>query len=157
MKQPVTNKFAPDVELPKGENGLPDFSAFGEIVEMPRAVNKALDFSAYGTPAWKTDVRLDDLTKLTPFLPEQVGDIAFGKDGKPIGIYVAETTGQRTWQNTQVESPEYIAFKEDRKLWENDPIEQPAPSTSTRHTTLDEGELDFDGPNPFGERVSIAE
>ena len=161
MKKPVTNKLVPDVEFPKGENGLPDFSAFGEIVEMPRAVNKALDFSSklppLGldslAPAWQTDIRLDDLTKLTPFLPEQVGDIAFGKDGKPIGIYVAEATGQRTQQNTQVESPEYIAFKEDRKLWENDPIEQHAPSTSTRQTTLDEGELDFDGPNPFGERA----
>ena len=51
MKKPVTRKFVPDVELPKGENGKPDFSAFGEIVELPKAVNKALDFSAYGTPA----------------------------------------------------------------------------------------------------------
>jgi hypothetical protein len=153
MKKPVTRKFAPDVELPKGENGKPDFSAFGEIVELPKAVNKALDFSAYGTPAWKTDIRLDDLKKLTPSFPEQDGDIAFGKDGRPIGIYVAETTGQRTPQNTQVESPEYIAFKEDRKVWENDPIEQHASSISTRQTTLDEGELDFDGPNPFGERA----
>jgi hypothetical protein len=153
MKQPVTNKLVPDVEFPKGENGKPDFSAFGEIVEMPRAVNKALDFSAYGTPAWKTDVRLDDLKKLTPSFPEQVGDIFFGKDGRPIGIYVAETTGQSTWQNTQVESAEYTAFKEDRAVWENDPIEQHAPSKSTRQTTLDEGELEFDGANPFGERA----
>ena len=72
MKKPVTNKLVPDVELPKGENGKPDFSAFGEIVEMPRAVNKALDFSAYGTPAWKTDVRLDDLNKADTF-PTRAG------------------------------------------------------------------------------------
>ena len=32
MKKPVTNKLVPDVELPKGENGKPDFSAFGEIM-----------------------------------------------------------------------------------------------------------------------------
>ena len=116
MKQPVTRKIISDVELPKGENGKPDFSAFGEIVELPKAVNKALDFSAYGTPAWKTDIRLDDLTKLTPSFPEQDGDLVFGSDGRPIGIYVAETTGQRTRQNTQVESAEYIAFKEDRAV-----------------------------------------
>ena len=74
MKKPVTNKLVPDVEFPKGENGLPDFSAFGEIVEMPRAVNKALDFSSklppLGldslAPAWQTDIRLDDLIRVIP-------------------------------------------------------------------------------------------
>mgnify|MGYP000049953035 CR=1 FL=1 len=146
MKKPVTRKFVQDVQIPKGENGKSDFSAFGEIVKMPKAENKALDFSAYGTP-----VELDKISP--PFLPEQDGDLVFGKDGRPTGVYVSDATGQRTRQNTQVETPEYIAFKEDRAVWENDQIEQPAPSTSTRQTTLDEGELDFDGPNPFGERA----
>ena len=36
MKKPVTRKFVQDVDLPKGENGKPDFSAFGEIVELPK-------------------------------------------------------------------------------------------------------------------------
>ena len=161
MKKPVTRKFVQDVDLSKGENGKPDFSAFGEIVELPKAVNNPLDFSSklppLGldslAPAWQTDVRLDDLTKLTPFLPAQDGDLVFGKDGKPTGVYVADATGQRTRQNTQVESAEYIAFKEDRSVWENDPIEQPAPSAPTRQATPDQGELDFDGPNPFGERA----
>ena len=78
MKKPVTRKFVQDVDLPKGENGKPDFSAFGEIVEMPKAENKALDFSAYGVP-----VELDKISP--PFLPAQDGDLVFGKDGKPTG------------------------------------------------------------------------
>ena len=147
MKKPVTRKFVEDVQIPKGENGKPDFSAFGEVVELPKAQNKALDFSNYGTP-----VELDKISP--PFLPEQDGDLVFGKDGRPTGVYVSDATGQRTRQNTQVESAEYIAFKEDRLVWENDPIEQPAPAAPTRQTTtLDEGELDFDGPNPFGDRA----
>ena len=154
MKQSVTNKFVPDVELPKGENGKPDFSAFGEIVEMPRAVNKALVFSSklppLGldslAPAWQTDVRLDDLTKLTPFLPEQEGDIVFGKDGRPTGVYVADATPKRTWRDTPL--------ADDMSFGQDDPIIVPAPSTSTRQaTTLDEGELEFDGADPFGERA----
>jgi hypothetical protein len=141
MKQPLTRKFDSDVELPKGENGLPDFSAFGEPVELPKAVNKALDFSAYGTPveldkispAWQTDYRLDDLTKLTPSFPAQDGDIVFGKDGRPTGVYVA------------------AAPASDMSFGQDDPIVSPAPTRQA--TTLDEGELEFDGPNPFGERA----
>tara|TARA_B110000908_G_C10044580_1_gene353436 strand:+ start:470 stop:691 length:222 start_codon:yes stop_codon:yes gene_type:complete len=68
--------------LPKGENGKPDFSSFGEIVELPKAENKALDFSDYGVPV--------ELNKISPpFLPEQDGDLVFGKDGKAVGVYVA--------------------------------------------------------------------
>ena len=142
MKKPVTRKFVEDVELPKAVNEPLEFSS-----KLP-----ALGLDKI-SPAWQTDVRLDDLTKLTPFLPAQDGDLVFGKDGRPTGVYVSDVTGQRTRQNTQVETPEYIAFKEDRAVWENDPIEQPAPSAPTRQATPDQGELDFDGPNPFGERA----
>ena len=57
-----TSKFVQDTQIPKGSNGKPDFSAFGEIVELPKAVNKPLDFSNYGTPV--------ELNKINPpFLP----------------------------------------------------------------------------------------
>ena len=138
MKQPVTRKFVEDVEVPKGENGKPDFSTFGEVVELPKAENKALDFSNYGVP-----VELDKVSP--PLLPEQDGDLVFGEDGRPTGVYVANATSKRTWQD--------MPLADDMSFGQDDPIVVPAPSASTRQTTLDEGELDFDGPNPFGERA----
>lgn len=72
-------------------------------------------------PSWEADAKLDDLTKLTPSRPEQHGDLVFGDDGKPTGIYVVT-------------------------------------NATTKFTRRDaslmiDGELDFDGPNPFGERA----
>ena len=132
MKQPFTRKFVEDVELPK-------------------AVNEPLDFSAYGTPveldkigaAWQTDVKLDDLPRLTPSLPDQDGDLVFGKDGKAVGVYVAAAPQARTWRDTPL--------ADDMSFGQDDPIVVPAPTR--QGTRLDEGELDFDGPNPFGERA----
>lgn len=136
MKQPVTRKFVEDVELPKGENGKPDFSAFGEIVELPKDVNKPLDFSNYGVPV--------ELDKISPtFLPEQDGDIVFGEDGRPTGIYVAAAPQARTWRD--------MPLADDMSFGQDDPIVVPAPTR--QGTTLDEDELEFDGPNPFGERA----
>lgn len=127
-----------DTQIPKGENGKPDFSAFGEVVELPKAENKPLDFSNYGTPV--------ELDKISPtFLPEQDGDIVFGKDGKPVGVYVADVTPKRTWRD--------MPLADEMSFGQDDPIVVPAPSAPTRHPTPDEGELDYDGPNPFGERA----
>jgi|GEM_PF-1513141 len=119
-------KFVEDTNIPKGENGKPDFSAFGEIVELPKAENKPLDFSAYGTPvefdkispAWQNDIKLDDLTQLTPpFLPEQDGDIVFGKDGRPTGVIVA------------------AAPADDMSFGQDDPIVVPASSPANNGPT----------------------
>ena len=132
MKQPFTRKLVPDVEMPK-------------------AVNKPLDFSSKFPPlgldklgrAWQTDISLDDLTKLTPSFPEQDGDIVFGSDGRPTGIYVADATPKRTWQDMPV--------ADDMSFGQDDPIVVAAPTRQT--TTLDQDELEFDGPNTFGERA----
>ena len=132
MKKPVTRKLVRDVELPKAVNKPLDFSS----KLPPLGLDKI-------SPAWQTDISLDDLTKLTPSFPEQDGDIVFGSDGRPTGIYVADATPKRTWQN--------MPLADDMSFGQDDPIVVPAPSRQA--TTLDEGELDFDGPNPFGERA----
>jgi hypothetical protein len=132
MKQPFTRKFVEDVELPKAVNEPLDFSAYGTQVELDKI-----------SPAWQTDISLDDLTKLTPSFPEQDGDIVFGKDGKAVGVYVAAAPQARTWRDTPL--------ADDMSFGQDDPIVVPAPTR--QGTRLDEGELDFDGPNPFGERA----
>jgi hypothetical protein len=132
MKQPFTRKFVPDVELPKAVNNPLDFSS----KLPPLGLDKI-------SPAWQTDISLDDLTKLTPSLPEQDGDIVFGKDGKAVGVYVADATPKRTWRD--------MPLADDMSFGQDDPIVVPAPTR--QGTRLDEGELDFDGPNPFGERA----
>jgi hypothetical protein len=132
MKQPFTRKFVPDVELPKAVNNPLDFSS----KLPPLGLDKI-------SPAWQTDISLDDLTKLTPSFPEQDGDIVFGKDGKAVGVYVAAAPQARTWRDTPL--------ADDMSFGQDDPIVVPAPTR--QGTRLDEGELDFDGPNPFGERA----
>ena len=132
MKQPFTRKLVPDVELPKAVNEPLDFSS-----KLP-----PLGLDKLGS-AWQTDISLDDLPKLKPSLPEQDGDLVFGSDGRPIGVYAADVTPKRTWRDMPV--------ADDMAFGQNDPIVVPAPTRQT--TTLDEGELDFDGPNPFGERT----
>ena len=112
---------------------------------MKKPTKRSVNFNA-ASPSWQTDVSLDDLTKLTPSLPEQDGDLVFGEDGRPTGVYVAAAPQARTWRDTPL--------ADNMSFGQNDPIVVPAPSTSTRQaTTLDEDELDFDGPNPFGERA----
>lgn len=77
--------------------------------------------SSTASPPWEADAKLDDLTKLTPSRPEQHGDLVFGEDGKPAGIYV---------------------------------VTNATPKFARRDASLMiDGELDFDGPNPFGERA----
>jgi hypothetical protein len=132
------SKFVQDTQIPKGVNGKPDFSAFGEVVELPKAQNKALDFSHYGVP-----VELDKVSP--PFLPEQDGDLVFGEDGRPTGIYVADATPKRTWRD--------MPLADDMSFGQDDPIVVPAQAAPTRQPVPDEGELEFDGPNPFGERA----
>jgi hypothetical protein len=132
MKQPFTRKFVEDVELPKAVNNPLDFSS----KLPPLGLDKI-------SPAWQTDISLDDLTKLTPSFPEQDGDIVFGKDGKAVGVYVAAAPQARTWRDTPL--------ADDMSFGQDDPIVVPAPTR--QGTRLDEGELDFDGPNPFGERA----
>ena len=132
MKKPFTRKLVPDVEMPKAVNEPLDFSS-----KLP-----PLGLDKLGS-AWQTDISLDDLPKLKPSLPEQDGDLVFGSDGRPIGVYAADVTPKRTWRDMPV--------ADDMAFGQNDPIVVPAPTRQT--TTLDEGELDFDGPNPFGERT----
>ena len=120
MKQPFTRKLVPDVELPKAVNEPLDFSS----KLPPLGLDKL-------SPSLQTEVSLDDLTKLTPFLPAQEGDIVFGKDGRPTGIYVADATPKRTWQDMPVATDEYVAFVNDRSAWENDPIiSSPSPASN---------------------------
>jgi hypothetical protein len=120
MKQPFTRKFVEDVELPKAVNNPLDFSS----KLPPLGLDKI-------SPAWQTDISLDDLTKLTPSFPEQDGDIVFGSDGRPTGIYVADATPKRTWQDMPVATDEYVAFVNDRSAWENDPIiSSPSPASN---------------------------
>lgn len=115
---------------------------FVEDVELPKAENKPLDFSAYGVLG-----TLGGLDKIPAFLPEQDGDLVFGEDGKAVGVRVAAAPQARTWRDTPLAG--------DLSFGQDDPIVVPAPAAPTRQTTtLDEGELDFDGPNPFGERAS---
>ncbi|MDB4213973.1 hypothetical protein N9741_03835 [Octadecabacter sp.] len=109
---------------------------------MKQPTKRSVNFNA-ASPSWQTDVSLDDLTKLTPSFPEQDGDIVFGSDGRPTGIYVADATPKRTWQDMPV--------ADDMSFGQDDPIVVPAPTRQT--TTLDQDELEFDGPNPFGERA----
>lgn len=109
-----------DTNIPKGENGKPDFSAFGEIVELPKAENKPLDFSNYGTPV--------ELDKISPtFLPEQDGDIVFGKDGRPIGVYAADVTPKRTWRD--------MPLADDMSFGRDAPIVVPASSPANNGPT----------------------
>ena len=116
MKQPFTRKFVEDVELPKAVNEPLDFSS----KLPPLGLDKL-------SPSWQTDISLDDLTKLTPFLPEQDGDLVFGKDGKAVGVYVADVTPKRTWRDMPV--------ADDMSFGQDDPIVVPASSPANNGPT----------------------
>ena len=73
-----------------------------------------------------------------------------GANGKPVGVYVADATPKRTWRDMPVATDEFV---NNRSPWLQDPIVVPAPAAPTRQPVPDEGELEFDGPNPFGERA----
>ena len=112
---------------------------------MKQPTKKTVNFNS-ANPSYTDDFNLSDLPNLTPFLPEQDGDLVFGEDGMPTGVYVADAAPKRTWRDMPV--------ADDMSFGQDDPIIVPPPAAPTRQpTTLDEGDLDFDGPNPFGERA----
>ena len=112
---------------------------------MKKPTKKTVNFNS-ANPSYTDDFNLDDLPNLTPSFPEQDGDLLIGSDGRPTGIYVAAAPQARTWRD--------MPLADDMSFGQDDPIVVPAPATPTRQpTTLDEDELEFDGPNPFGERA----
>ena len=109
---------------------------------MKKPTKKTVNFNS-ANPSYTDDFNLDDLPNLTPSFPEQDGDLVFGEDGRPTGIYVAAAPQARTWRD--------MPLADDMSFGQDDPIVVPAPTRQT--TTLDQDELEFDGPNPFGERA----
>ena len=109
---------------------------------MKKPTKKIVNFNS-ANPSYTDDFNLDDLPNLTPSFPEQDGDLVFGEDGRPTGIYVAAAPQARTWRD--------MPLADDMSFGQDDPIVVPAPTRQT--ITLDQDELDFDGPNPFGERA----